>query len=157
MLLRVLDADPFRRALLGPFALLWATTSLGQAPSPPDPAPTPAKHAATESCLYTYRAEILRVVDGDTIDARIDVGFRMTTEQRLRLLGVNCPETKGATREAGLAASAYTRSAILGKTVLIRTAKSDVFGRWLAAVYLEDGTDFNASLLEKGFAVPFRE
>lgn len=41
---------------------------------------------------YIYKAKIINVVDGDTVDATIDVGFKMTTVQRLRLLGINTPE-----------------------------------------------------------------
>jgi micrococcal nuclease len=108
-----------------------------------------------ESKLYYYRAKVVNVVDGDTIDAEISVGFHASLTARLRLLGVNCPEVHGATKEAGLAAAAFTRAALLGKDVLIRTEKSDVFGRWLASVFV-DGVAFNASLLAQGHAVPFR-
>lgn len=113
--------------------------------------------------VYTYKADIVNVVDGDTVDARIhanaDVGFNLKFDlafiERLRLLGVNCPEVHGATRAAGLAAKAFTTARLLGKTVTIRTEKGDSFDRWLASVTLDDGTDFSAALIDAGHAVPF--
>ena len=45
---------------------------------------------------YTYKAHVDRVVDGDTFDVTVDLGFRITTYQRLRLAGVETPEVRGA-------------------------------------------------------------
>ena len=44
--------------------------------------------------LYNYKAEVTRVVDGDTVDAFIDLGFDMHSKQRVRLYGINAPETR---------------------------------------------------------------
>lgn len=104
--------------------------------------------------LWNYKATVVNVVDGDTIDATIRIGFLLTTTQRLRFLGVNCPEVHGPTRSAGLAAAEFTRQSLLGKDVVVHTEKDDVFGRWLAVVYV-DGASFNQRLLDEGFAVPF--
>jgi micrococcal nuclease len=104
--------------------------------------------------MYEYNATVINVVDGDTIDCVVSLGFYLTATHRLRLLGVNCPEVHGATRAAGLMAAGYTRTTLLGRTVRIRTARADDFGRWLAQVYL-DGLDFNADLVAKGLAVPY--
>jgi micrococcal nuclease len=104
--------------------------------------------------MYEYQGKVINVVDGDTLDIEVDLGFLLHATHRLRLLGVNCPEVHGPTRAAGLMAAGYTRNALLGKTVRIRTAKADDFGRWLAQVYL-DGLDFNADLIAKGLAVPY--
>ena len=43
---------------------------------------------------YLYEAELIRVVDGDTIDAWIDLGFNITVRRRIRLWGINAPETR---------------------------------------------------------------
>lgn len=104
--------------------------------------------------MYEYTGKVLNVVDGDTIDVAIDVGFTLTTTHRLRLLGINCPEVHGESRAAGLAASAYVRSELLGRTIRLRTEKSDDFGRYLARIYVGD-VDFNQSLVDKGYAVPY--
>ena len=44
--------------------------------------------------MYTYHAEVLRVVDGDTVDVLIDVGFSTFRKERVRLYGINTPETR---------------------------------------------------------------
>jgi len=43
--------------------------------------------------MYIYNIELLRVVDGDTIDAKIDLGFDVSVKKRVRFLGVNAPES----------------------------------------------------------------
>lgn len=98
---------------------------------------------------YWYNARCTRAIDGDTVEVVIDVGFHLTTTQRVRLVDVNTPEDR-----AGLAAKAYTQSRLAGKDVLIHTAKSDSFGRWLARIVV-DGVDFNRELLDEGYAVPY--
>ncbi len=106
----------------------------------------------TATSIYEYRATITNVVDGDTVDATIQLGFRMSSVQRLRLLGLDTPEKFGPTKVQGLAAKQFVMTNLLGKTVVIRTHKSDVFGRWLAVIYL-DGVDFNQRLIDEGWAV----
>jgi micrococcal nuclease len=104
--------------------------------------------------MYEYDAKVINIIDGDTVDCVISLGFYLTATHRLRLLGVNCPEVHGPTRAEGLKAAEYTRATLLGQTVRIRTAKSDSFGRWLAQIYV-DGLDFNQSLIDRGLAVPY--
>ena len=43
---------------------------------------------------YLYEAELIRVIDGDTIDAWIDLGFNITVRRRIRLWGIDAPETR---------------------------------------------------------------
>jgi micrococcal nuclease len=104
--------------------------------------------------MYEYNAIITRAIDGDTVSADVDVGFYVHVYMTFRLLGVNCPEVHGDTRLKGLEAAEYTSVSLLGKTVRIRTAKSDSFGRWLAQIYVGD-VDFNQSLIDRGLAVPY--
>src|SRR5574342_702053 len=90
---------------------------------------------------YFYKATVVNIVDGDTIDAVIDVGFKMTTTQRLRLLGVDTPEINSkdeALREAARTAKAWLAEVLLHEAVIIHTVKSDAFGRYLADVYRND-------------------
>lgn len=124
--------------------------------------------------LWEYRAAWLHVVDGDTIDVRVDVGFDHNgLGMRLRLLGVDTPERKGDTRLAGDLAMAFTNAWLQYHAdpkgrVFLRTARSphdvdkdDSFGRYLATVYnLVDGETcgdhcLNAALLDSGNAVPY--
>lgn len=62
---------------------------------------------------YSYRCKVVRVVDGDTIDVDIDLGFNMTARKRLRLYGVNTWETRGAERPRGLLAKEYVETLLL--------------------------------------------
>jgi micrococcal nuclease len=100
---------------------------------------------------YNFEAYCTNVVDGDTADLVIDVGFRMTTEQRVRLLGINTPE-RG--HEGYQAAKDYLKERILDKLMIVQTRKSDAFGRYLATVYV-DGQNINEELLSLGLAVPY--
>jgi micrococcal nuclease len=117
---------------------------------------------------WLYPARCINVVDGDTIDVELDVGFRSIRTERLRLLGVNCPETKGATREAGLRAKAATVAWMTDIPVrphqrfplIVETYKSDVFGRYLARVWPaaaagEIDRDLSTWLIDTENAVPY--
>ena len=97
---------------------------------------------------YVYEvAEVIRVVDGDTIDCRLALGFGLTAAFRFRLANVDTPETYGPLRvEAGKAATAFT-DAWLGQRqdrLRARTFKGSratvglgdgAFGRWLADIW----------------------
>ena len=101
---------------------------------------------------YTYKANVNRVVDGDTFDVTIDLGFRITTHQRLRLVGVDTPEIRGPERPEGLKVKAYVKGLIEGKEVTIETFKIGKFGRYVAEVYLDGGEKLSEHLLAKGMA-----
>jgi len=115
--------------------------------------------------IFVYRARAVRVVDGDTCDLTVDVGFHMTTTQRFRLLGINTPELHSkdlAERERAVAATQALTGMLTAATgewpLLVRTQKSDSFGRWLAEIWVEaTGTNINTSLLLQGHAVPFKK
>jgi micrococcal nuclease len=101
--------------------------------------------------LYNYRAKCVNVVDGDTADMVIDVGFYLTTRVRVRFLGINTPE-RG--REGYSEATEHLESLILDREVIIETYKSDSFGRYLGTVYV-DGKNVNREMIDLGYAVPF--
>jgi endonuclease YncB( thermonuclease family) len=113
--------------------------------------------------LWVYRASWERVVDGDTIDIRVDQGFRNFRRERLRLLGVNAPEMRGVTRDAGLAARTFVEEWLQEAELatpddywplVIETAKSDAFGRFLSMVWrIWDGACLNDALIEAGHAM----
>ena len=89
---------------------------------------------------YTYRAEVVKVVDGDTIDVTIDLGFRIGAVQRLRLMDVNAWETRGFERPAGLAAKQYVEARLnLSDKIYVQTIKDTKgkYGRLLAWVWTE--------------------
>ena len=103
--------------------------------------------------MYEYKATVTNVVDGDTIDGIVDLGFRITLKQRFRLLGIDTPEIFGTDKERGKIIREFVSDLLLNKNVTIKTEKGDAFGRWLATVILEDGTNVNELLLEKGYAI----
>jgi len=123
---------------------------------------------------YTYRAYCDRVVDGDTLDLVIDLGFHMTTKQRVRLLGVDTPELRSKNpderyraREATLRVEELIQEAVdytfeeqgeFGWYLEITTFKADSFGRWLAIIDLSGGVgDLGGILIEEGHAVPYEK
>ena len=113
--------------------------------------------------LWVYRASWERVIDGDTVDARIDAGFRNYRRERLRFLGVNAPEMRGPTRDAGLASRTFVeewlQEAERGTVddywpLILETSQSDVFGRFLALIWrISDGHCLNEDILAAGHAV----
>lgn len=112
--------------------------------------------------MYEYRAEVVRWVDGDTVDLLVDLGFTILVATRFRLLGVNTPETNRiVSREAGKAATRFAEDlAPVGSVVLVRSHKTGKYGRWLADIFpMEGGADplksINDALLEAGHAVVY--
>ena len=112
--------------------------------------------------MYKYKAKIARIVDGDTMDIVVDLGFKITTHQRIRLEGINTPETynvkKGSEEyKKGMAAKEFVINRIESNNfeALVETEKdTGKFGRYIATVWLDDSTtSLNDELVEKGFAV----
>lgn len=104
--------------------------------------------------MWQYRATVDRVVDGDTIDVTIDLGFRVYTTQRLRLRHIDTPEKYGpGASAAGVAAAQIVEQMLpVGTKVIVETEKTGKYGRWLAIITLPDGVELNAWLVEKGYA-----
>lgn len=104
---------------------------------------------------YRYRAVVRRIIDGDTIEADVDLGFFVLHRTRLRLLGIDCPER--FTPE-GKAATAFVASYLpAGSEVVVESVKPDKYGgRWNATVWLaEVERSLNDLLLEAGHARPY--
>ncbi|MCD6154498.1 MAG: thermonuclease family protein [Candidatus Verstraetearchaeota archaeon] len=109
---------------------------------------------------YRYRAELDRVVDGDTLDVVIDLGFYIKIKERIRLEGVDTPEIYGVPQDSeeyrrGLEAKEYVERRLNenGNQMIIETRKMGKWRRWLAKVYLPDtGRTLNEELIEKGLA-----
>jgi len=113
--------------------------------------------------MYTYKAEIISVYDGDTVTALIDLGFTVSVTVKLRLYGVNTPEIRTrdvAEKKAGYVARDFVRERILGKTVQVRTHKKGKYGRWVSTIWeVVNGTvldqSLNDKLIEEGMAVEY--
>lgn len=111
------------------------------------------------SVLYWYAATIKRIIDGDTVELTIDLGFGISKTDKFRLFGINAPETRGATKKAGHAATAYLEELVPpGTELLISTEKNrqgdhdlqGKYGRYLAC--LNNGYSVNERMVEAGHA-----
>ena len=109
--------------------------------------------------MYEYSCKIVRVVDGDTVDVDIDLGFGMWMhKERIRLHGIDTPESRTRDLEEkklGLQAKDYLKSLIMNADKLIvRTEKDGKFGRMIGYLYMNpDATvSLNQMLIDEGFA-----
>ena len=110
--------------------------------------------------MYEYKCKIVRVVDGDTVDVDVDLGWStFRCGERIRLYGVDTPECRtrdAKEKQAGLAAKDYvTRRLQLGRTYTLTTKEKGKFGRYLGVILLEDGTSINEALVEENLAVAY--
>jgi len=113
--------------------------------------------------LYTYEAFLERVVDGDTIIVRIDLGFDVLKRERIRLRGIDAAEIE---TDEGKKAERFVRKKLKGiEKVVLRTHWHDMYGRYVADVMYDPGNlskddvllkgrFLNQELLDKGMAVP---
>jgi len=112
--------------------------------------------------MYEYNCKIVRVVDGDTVDVDIDLGFAVwLKKQRIRLFGVDTPESR--TRDAvekkfGIMAKNFVKGRLpVGSMQVLRTRMDDSrgkFGRILGEFVLED-TTLNQLLIVTNNGVPY--
>lgn len=111
-----------------------------------------------ENNLYNYRISITKVIDGDTVVADVDLGFRVILrDQRIRLARINAPEMHGESKQQGELSKVALMNKIFGKKVTMRSYKSDreKYGRLLGELYLEDGTCVNDWLVSESLAKAF--
>ena len=107
--------------------------------------------------MYTYFVKSVdRVVDGDTIDISIDLGFDLTKKERVRLAGIDTPETRTKNpkeKEMGYQATEFLEMHLMEATKLtVRTEKDGKFGRMLGWLYKtdKDTTSINQIMIDKG-------
>ena len=99
--------------------------------------------------MYEYKATVENVVDGDTVDLAVDLGFKVSTRQRVRLARIDTPERS----QPGYAAARdFVREAVLNKPVMLKTAKVSKWGYYLAEVTLEDGRNLSDTLVQAQLA-----
>lgn len=100
--------------------------------------------------MYKYSATVIKVIDGDTVDLNIDLGFKLRFQLRGRFTGINAPEGKQTET-----ASWLREQLPVGKTVIVETKKTqEKYGRWLVTVFLDD-KNLNLELVENGLAIPY--
>ena len=116
---------------------------------------------------YIFKAKVVRVIDGDTIDIDIPMGFGITkTKQRCRSHGIDTPESRINTKrqperirekEMGLEGKARMK-VLCGKEVYIESldgGKLDKYGRLLINLYTLDGINISATLINEGLAIKY--
>lgn len=115
--------------------------------------------------MYEYRAHVNRIVDGDTVDVDIELGFGIVlTDERVRIMGIDTPESRTADKVEkifGLASKERLKS-LLGKTTILKTEISKdgedmkgKFGRILGDFLTDDGRRVTEILIEEGHAVKY--
>lgn len=108
--------------------------------------------------MYEYKGKVTNVVDGDTLDIAVDLGFGISNTQRFRLLGIDTYETRlgrGTTEEdkiKGLAAKQYLIDMFAeNPEVTIVSDKTGKYGRYLANITVSSGEKLNTLLEENNF------
>ena len=117
--------------------------------------------------MYTYKAKLDRVIDGDTIDVHIDLGFNISTKKRVRFVGINTPESRTRDlKEKALGLAAKDRvKAILNENPSFTLESTEIgkYGRVLGNIYIVmlDGTEsltqifLNDQLIKEEHAVKY--
>ena len=117
--------------------------------------------------MYTYKIKLDRVVDGDTIDAYIDLGFNVSIKKRIRFAGINTPESRTRDLEEkarGLAAKERLKDILEGaNTIQLNSHGVGKYGRCLGELHVDvvDGKDcltmvnVNELLIKEGHAVEY--
>lgn len=114
----------------------------------------------TKRKLFHYQACVVRVVDGDTIDVILDLGFDISYRRRVRFHGINAPQSRTkdpVEKEAGLAAKRYVEDWIsaLEQQVIIQTSLGDgsEVGHILGRILNDDGECLNDEMVSLGHAI----
>ena len=107
---------------------------------------------------FVYQAELDRIVDGDTLDCILDLGFDVKLhKQRVRLHGIDTPESRTrdlAEKKLGLAAKKRLGELCKGK-FRVKSLGKGKYGRILGIPYTEDGEDICQILIKEGHAVEY--
>jgi len=121
--------------------------------------------------MYTYRAEALKIVDGDTCSLLLDLGCDVHLKVRVRLYGVNTPEIHGVAKDSeeyrkGIEAQQFLARLIMNRELIVKTYKTKhgserrgKYGRYLAEIWVRedypDKPSVNQRLLDGGYGVPY--
>ena len=111
--------------------------------------------------MFEYNAQVLRVVDGDTIDAMVDLGFNSFKKVRIRMYGINAPESRTRDleeKEKGLAAKARLIEMLEESNNEFKLISHGVgkYGRCLGEIYLTGhATSLNKQLIWEGHGTEY--
>ena len=111
--------------------------------------------------MYEYYCEVTKIVDGDTLDVDIDLGFATKlTKQRIRMLGIDTPESRTRDLEEkarGLLSKKFLLGLCpVGSTIRLRSHGKGKFGRILGEIFTPEGeVSINKQLCDEGYAVEY--
>ena len=110
--------------------------------------------------MYEYKCNVTRIVDGDTVDAEIDLGFDIIFKSRIRLYGIDTPESRTSNKDekarGKLAAKFLSDSILHADNIVVQTKldKKGKFGRVLGVIVADD-VDLNQALIDNHLAVAY--
>lgn len=102
--------------------------------------------------MYEYYTKIEKVIDGDTVDVFIDLGFSVWHKERIRLVGVDTAEKNTV---FGKATKKLLVDTLEGKKVRLQVSKPDKYGRYLGIIFLNDSESINDQMIKHGIAKPY--
>ena len=121
--------------------------------------------------MYVYKAKLDRIIDGDTVDAVIDLGFDVSVHKTIRLAGIDTPESRTRDleeKERGLASKARLVEMLEGGEFILESKEVGKYGRVLGTLFIEKETDdnltsepqimrvnINETLVREGYAVEY--
>jgi len=110
--------------------------------------------------MYEYKVTVDRVIDGDTVDVDVHLGFNVVlSKQRVRLHGIDTPESRTRNKEEkvrGLISKEYLKNICESSSIRLQSKDRGKFGRILGVLYKDDETiSINQKMCEEGFAVPY--
>ena len=110
--------------------------------------------------MYEYNCEVTRIVDGDTVDVIIDLGFDISYKSRVRLYGIDTPESRTRDKDEkvrGLMSKQYSVDELSKGQVVIKTYKDKKgkFGRVLGEMYVAD-RNINLMMVDDYMAVKYK-
>ena len=114
--------------------------------------------------MYKYNAKLDRVVDGDTVDALVDLGFDTWKKVRIRMHGMNAPESRTRNLEEkakGIAAKVRLEELLESGRFILQSMGVGKFGRCLGIIYVNDSNtkyldvNVNKTLITEGHAVEY--
>ena len=110
--------------------------------------------------MYEYKGKVTRVLDGDTFDCMFDLGFNIFHHARVRMVGIDTPESRTRDLEEkarGLLSKQFLKDAITDQELIIKTYKKNAkgkFGRVLGEIWLDE-VNINKEMIELGYAVEY--
>ena len=110
--------------------------------------------------MYQYASKLLKVVDGDTVDLVVDLGFMVGITNRFRLDGIDAPEMRTPTLVEGKASKAHLEALLADAQmgiIRVDSTGKDKYGRWVGKLwYVSQSTgelvDVSAKMIVDGFA-----